>query len=501
MSLSIQLPQTGPYHPGSHFSGTLFLTSARSIPIGSIVITFTGLSRVTLTQNYGDLSVSSTDYHSREVLFQREKVLYTGGKWTHSAGEYSWPFGFKVPEYADDRMMSRCLALQRTVQGIQKHDLPPTMLYSCRGFVCAVEYILEATLRPPLSSPMATIGKSIAAKSSINILPQNTARIGATQNPTSRVDQSYVRHHQVFKLPRGKTHVSLQNPMSRILKLSKLQRDGRKEGLAAAEPSLSISVLLPRRIENREDYSTMSILFSGQSLSNTKTCATTGIESLPPSAATSLTIKSMKIAIIQHTKVQAGHHPSTSTRKTYTRKTTCSLPLSISQCETFPSGTDGAGTMEISAYMEVDLAEVTQLRIPRESLVLDFATYNAAIEHTLNLEIGIEYEGREFKFACQDVPIRVVPASSMPEQSVVQAEYPRIQRQSEYGLARVGIGRLVAQSSNQQDQDDGSEAQAGGRGEGDWVIPPPEAGSIGGHSYSETDAFFSQPPPRYAPRT
>ncbi|KIW88320.1 uncharacterized protein Z519_10887 [Cladophialophora bantiana CBS 173.52] len=164
MSLSIQLAQSGPYHPDSHFSGTLYLTSVESIPIGSIVITFTGLSRVTLTQNYGDLNVSNTDYHSREVLFHRAQVLYTGGKWAYSAGEYTWPFGFRVPEYADDRMMSRCPALQRTVQSTRKHDLPPAMLYSCPGFICAVEYILEATLRPPLSSPMATIGKTITAK-------------------------------------------------------------------------------------------------------------------------------------------------------------------------------------------------------------------------------------------------------------------------------------------------------------------------------------------------
>ncbi|KIX93213.1 uncharacterized protein Z520_11067 [Fonsecaea multimorphosa CBS 102226] len=503
MSLSIQLPaKLGPYHPGSHVNGTINLTSTESVPIGSLVITFTGTSRVTLTQNYGDLNVSNTDYHSREVLFRREKVLYTGGKWTHRAGVYGWPFEFRVPEHTDDRAISKCPAVQRTVQGMQRHGLPPTMLYSCRGFACLVEYVLEATLKPPESPPTATGGKSITAKHAIRVLPLTVTRMAASQNSSSRADdQSYVRHQQAFKIPQQKTAVSQQNPMSRILKFSKLHRDGHKEDSAAAASSLSICVLLPRRIEVTEDYSRMSILFSGRFMSNSGTCATTSIHNLPPSVATALTIKSLKIAIIQHTHVQAGCHPSTSTRKTYTRKTTCSLPLPVSHSETLPSSTSRARAVDTAAHREVDLAEMTQLRIPRESLVLDFATHNSAIEHTVTLEIGIEYEGRNFRFACQDVKIAVVPASSTPEETRLQVENSGIQRQGEYETSRGGTESVMAPAFNQEDRNVETEARCRSQGTGDWVIPPPEVSTTGLHSRSERDAFFSQPPPRYTPRT
>ncbi|OQU99268.1 Arrestin or S-antigen, domain-containing protein [Cladophialophora immunda] len=499
MSLSIQLPtKIGPYHPGSHLSGTIHLTSVESVPIGSLVVTFTGVSRVTLTQNYGDLNVSSTDYHSREVLFRRENVLYTGGKWTHRAGVYSWPFEFRVPEYTDDRVAWRCPAVQRTIQGAHRHALPPTMLYTCRGFACLVDYILEAALKPPSSSPTATMGKRITTKHAISVLPRTVTGTIASQNPNSRVDgQFYVHRHQSFQIPRRKIAISQENPMARILKFSKFQREDPNE--AATASSLSISVRLPRRIEVREDYSRMSILFRGRSASNTGMRATTSAH--PPSTATALTIKTLKIAVIQHTHVQAGRHPSTSTRKTYSRKTTCSLPLPVYPCETLPLSANGAGAVEIAAQTEVDLAELTQLRIPRESLVPDFATYNAAVEHTLELEIGFECEGRNLKFACQDVAIAVIPASGTQEYSPVQAEGSRIEMPGESESSRAGMDGIIAQTSNQEARNNESEARTRGRGNASWIVPPPELSSTGVHSSSERDAFFSQPPPRYTPRS
>ncbi|OAP64104.1 hypothetical protein AYL99_00076 [Fonsecaea erecta] len=492
MPLSIQLPpKIGPYHPNSRFSGTINLTSPESVSIGSLVITFTGISLVRLTQNYGDLNVSSNGHHSREVLFRREKVLYTGGKWTHRAGVYSIPFEFSVPEYTDARVVWRCPGAHRAVQSTHKHGLPPTMLYSCPRFTCLVEYVLEATLKPPSTSPAATMVKGITAKRNISVLPQFVNR-----NPTSRADcHSYVRHHQGFRCG------SQENPMSRILKFSKLQRDAPKKGSAATASSLSVSVLLPRRIEVQEDYSKMSMLFSSRSVSNTGTCATASRPNLTASAAAVLTVKSLKLEIIQHTHVQAGHYPSTSTRKTYTRKTTCSLPLPVYPRETLPAITSTADAVETAAPGEVDLAELTQLRIPRDSLVLDFATYNAAVRHTLTLEIGIEYEERIFKFACQDVKIAVVSASSTPEQSGSRAEDPRIRGQAEYGSSRTEAGIALAQGSDQEGQNIEIEARHRAGGNVHWVVPPAEVSSTGVYYHSEWDAFFSEPPPRYTPRS
>ncbi|EXJ61580.1 hypothetical protein A1O7_02008 [Cladophialophora yegresii CBS 114405] len=471
MSLSILLsPADGAYRPGSAIRGTVFLTSLTSIAIGSINVTLTGFSRVTLTQNYGDLNVSKSDHHSRAVLFHRDAVLYTGGKWTHQAGQYSWEFEMQVPLTTDrrDGYASQCPFLAGG-NALQPHtDLPPSMLYTCRGFGCQVEYVVEATLTSVAGS--AVKAKKLAAKTNILLQPDQCS--SSSRGCPER--QSYARHEQIVRSPKSKSNPLEQTPISRLLKLSKSNQVGGKSIAPSVAPSLNISVHLPTQIEVKEDYSTVDILLSASLGNSSHQERVSDGQSPTRCAAPTLTMKAMKITVNQFTHVRAGHHTSKSTRKTYTRKTTCSLPVRVSPNPDEQS-TEGAGSQGA-----INLGQVTELRIAKEFLVVDFATSNISIEHALDIELGFEYEGKSFEFVRRDVPVKVSAVSAQDARRL---------------LRTVESGGLVTRPSDRGTPYQNAAAQID-RPENSWLVPPPE---FEGSSVleRETDAWYSVPPPRY----
>jgi hypothetical protein len=446
-----------------------------SITIGSISVTLTGSSRVTLTQNYGDLNVSNSDYHSRAVLFQRDAVLYTGGKWTHQAGQYSWEFEIKVPSTVEHRegheLQCPFMAGRNGSLGngdAETRCLPPSMLYTCRGFGCQVEYVLEATLASPAGSALRA--KTLTSKTNILLQPDQCWSI----DRDSRDGQPYIRHEQTVQSPKLKSNPLEQTPLSRLLKLSKNNPQGPKPIAPGVAGCLNICVLLPKKISVHDDCSTVDILLSARLSNSTNPDGTSQGQSSTGCAGPTLTMKAMKIAVNQFTHVRAGHHTSTSTRKTYTRKTTCSLPVRV--CP----GASERRTENTEDQGVINLGQVTELRIAKEFLVVDFVTNNISIEHALDLELGFEYEGKVFEFVRRGVPIKVVTAST---QDAAQLS------------AAAGSGGLATQPCNRAHQSQSAVAQTG-RQEDNWLVPPPEpeeSGFLG----RETDAWCSVPPPRY----
>jgi hypothetical protein len=113
----------------------------------------------------------------------------------------------------------------------------------------------------------------------------------------------------------------------------------------------------------------------------------------------------------------------------------------------------------------VNLGKITELRIGREFLVVDFASYNIAIDHALDLKIGFEYLGKSFEFVRKGMPIIVTDASTEDAGQIVRG---------------IGSRTLAIDEST--------------RPEETWIVPPPDDG---GALQREIDACFSQPPPRY----
>ncbi|OCT49560.1 hypothetical protein CLCR_07110 [Cladophialophora carrionii] len=477
MSLSILLwPADGIYRPGSAVRGTVFLTSLTSIAIGSIDVTLTGFSRVTLTQNYGDLNVSNSDYHSRAVLFHRDAGLYTGRKWTHQAGQYSWEFEMQVPSTAERRngYASQCPFLAGGNAPPDHMDpdtryLPPSMLYTCRGFGCQVEYVLEATLTSPAGS--AVRPKKLAAKTSILLQPNQCP----SASPDSPERESYVRHEQIVQSAKLKSSPLEQTPLSRLLKLSRANQLSPSKTIAPGiVPSLNIWVHLPTKIEVMEDYSTVNILLSTRLGNSGRQDGMGNGQSPTRCAAPTLTMKAMKIAVTQFTHVRAGHHTSTSTCKTYTRKTTCAMPVRVS------TSADERGTENARGQGAINLGQATELRIAKEFLVVDFATSNISIEHALDIELGFEYEGKSCEFVRRDVPIKVLPMSTQGARQRPET---------------VGSGGLATRTFNCATLYQTAVAQLD-RPEDTWLVPPPEPEGSG-ILERETDAWYSIPPPRY----
>ncbi|KIW69875.1 hypothetical protein PV04_02195 [Phialophora macrospora] len=476
MFLSVLLsPTDGEYRPGSAVRGTVFLTSLTTIAIDSISVTLTGSSRVTLTQNYGDLNVSNSDYHSRVVLFQRNAVLYTGGKWTHQAGQYSWEFEIEVPSNVERRdghdlqcpFLAGRIAPQGTADAEKRH-LPPSMLYTCRGFGCQVEYVLEATLMSPADSALRV--KTLTAKTNILLQPDHCSNTDGG----SPDGKPYIRHEQIVQRPKPKSNPLEQTPLSRLLRLSKSNQPGPKPDAPGVAGCLKICVLLPKKIDVSEDYSTVDIMLSAWLINGINPDATSQGQSSTQCAGPTFTMKEMKIAINQFTHVRAGQHTSTSTRKTYTRKTTCSLPIRVCR------GAAERRTENTEAQGVINLGQVTELRIAKDFLVVDFATNNISIKHALDLELGFEYDGKGFEFVRRAVPIRVVALSTQSEGRP---------------FGEVESRGIATRPSNRAIQAQSAVAQIG-REEDSWLVPPPEPeenGVLG----RETDAWCSVPPPRY----
>jgi hypothetical protein len=372
MSLSIVL-EAGfvSYHPDTTIRGTIALSSAKSIAIGSVSIRFICLSRVILTTNFGDLTVSNTDYHSRDVLFRRSQTLYSGGRWTHKPGEYGWPFAFSIPEISDvkdENFRMHVLDQSETWRcDGSMYQIPGSMMYNCRGFNCSVEYILEAVISPP-TEPGAGSGKALSTSRTL-IVKNNNAPLRGQGVLT------YTQFDRVIELD------------SRLTRLSRALSSSRKHG---EPPKLKVSTLLPTAIERDacQSHSGMSLIVIAN------------VSGQVPTLEESVTIRSLGFSLLQRTSVRAGRHCLDSSRTTYKRKTKCSLPLKVQSGQCAENANHSRGSM--------DLAKMTQLRIPNESVVLSFKTTNLAVDHTLDVEIGFEYAKKTYTFVRVNHPISII---------------------------------------------------------------------------------------------
>ncbi|KIX08047.1 uncharacterized protein Z518_02702 [Rhinocladiella mackenziei CBS 650.93] len=480
MALSISLSNDDgrPYTPGSMVLGVVRLDTFEDQTIGSLTITFSGQTKVLLNQNYGDLTVSRTDYYSCGYLFSRHLSLYQG-KYTHHKGTYAWPFAFRIPLFAAPRAIapgSKELFERRPPwkgdRGPEPHPLPPSMFYRGR-FTSSVEYVLQAILAQPSASPMALNKNLIALKT----IPVHTLAISPTLS--SEDDWPYINHRHVVKCPLASAS---QTVTSRIF--SKFYR-GKGN---VPEVELWLCVLLPKKIEIKAQAA-LSILVSATAQRCIPETPRQDRGGNILNSHAKLTITSFKLSLVQRTQVRAGCHSPSSERQIFTRKGSCSVPVSQSPSTTSSTEPSNPEARTTEATF-VNLGDSADLSVPIASLVPDFSTYNIARSHTLDLALNVEYERKRFKFILRTVPIRILPRSGSDlERRLSQS----LALDDEYGCEqRSGQGRVNS----------GIQSLRQGQGEESWVVPPPEAPNADNIADADTcgvpsDAIFAEPLPVY----
>ena len=100
MSLSIAYTNSHASHTrlGSVLRGTVHFTSPKDEAIAKVNVTFSGRCKVKIREH---LHYTTRSFRSRGYYFHLTKQVFDGGGFTHRAGEYAWPFEFKVPDVAE----------------------------------------------------------------------------------------------------------------------------------------------------------------------------------------------------------------------------------------------------------------------------------------------------------------------------------------------------------------------------------------------------------------
>lgn len=404
MALSISLSNAGekPYTPGSVVLGVVKLVTFEDQAIGALTLSFSGLTKVRMNQNYGDLTVSRSDYFSCGRLFAQQLSLYSG-KFTHHKGTYAWPFAFHIPLLAAPKgpPLSTSEAFRRAHPwkgdfGPDPHPLPPTMSYRGR-FSCSVEYVLQAHLE---QSP----GNTTLLKKNLSVLKAVLVQSLAPPAPTpdSAGDWPYINHRYKVKCPLIK---SSQTMTARFF--SKLRsRDDQGD---APNVELRMSVLLPKVLEVK-DASALSVIVSATASLHSQIMRPEYLERTHATAS-ELTVKSFKLSLVQHTQARAGVHAPSSERKIFVRQGVCCVPVSQSSPITNNFDPSSGGVAEATRTIEatsVNLGDVVDMTVPVASLIPDFSTYNIARWHTLDVVFHMEYERKKFRYMLSGVPIRVM---------------------------------------------------------------------------------------------
>ncbi|KEF52061.1 uncharacterized protein A1O9_12051 [Exophiala aquamarina CBS 119918] len=420
MALSISLSHNDrtQFTPGSMVLGVVKLTNYEDQIIDSCKMDFRGQSNAFLSQNYSDIGSSRADVVSKTYLFSRHLDLYSG-EGLHHKGTHLWPFAFRIPLFAAPRLVppgSKELFYPKSrwrgdfvVERHKAHPLPPSMQE--RGkFACNVRYTLEAVLSYRVSG--ATKGKKLQASYSIPV--QNlemSPRISAGDEwiymihrhtlSCAIVDSShqhFLRHLRIF--PWKDKHLK-------------------------PEVKLCVSVLLPKEIVIKERQ-TLSVPVA---CTMEQPSEADGPKPRVVEQDLDLVVHSFSLSLFRHTEVRAGCHHSSSVRKIFIRKGTCIVPVS----RTSSSDPNGA---ENSPNPIVNLSNIVDLSIPRQSLAPDFSTYNIARFHTIEMRFSLIYGGKKNKFALRNVPMRVIPQSEGELESRLNEG---VEPDDEFGCDLVGI--------------------------------------------------------------
>lgn len=384
--------------PGSTVLGVVNFTNYNEQIIESLTLDFKGLSSVFLNQYYSDMVSARTDYSSETYLFSRHLNLYSGDVLQHK-GKYAWPFAFRIPLFAAPRyfpMWSKELFRAKYPWkgdlALEPHPLPPSMRQTGR-FTCTVQYFLEATLvhRPTGMNHVKCKGRKLYASRTISVrnleMPPRTIHDG---------DWPYAVH-------RYKMHRRLLEPSHRhVRRILPLFCREESDQFHESEVELCFSVLLPRRFE----------IVTQQALSIPVSCTVDGLVTTQEEGSSSvgqfpdIIVRSFKLSLVQHIQVRAGSHTSSSSKRIFTRKGSCLVPVSRMNRAT-------SETAASTAAPFVNLADAVNLFVPGDLMAPDFSTYNIARSHTLELSFRMQCGSRKHKFMLRRIPLKVVPHSGM----------------------------------------------------------------------------------------
>ena len=99
MSLSLTYNNSHGSHirPGATLKGVVHFSSKTDSAISKCTITFSGRCKVKIREH---IHYTTRTFRSRGYYFHLSQEVFDGGGFTHKAGDYAWPFEFKVPTEA-----------------------------------------------------------------------------------------------------------------------------------------------------------------------------------------------------------------------------------------------------------------------------------------------------------------------------------------------------------------------------------------------------------------
>lgn len=461
MSLSIVLSNDDgkPFLPGSMVLGVVKLVTFDDQAIDEVTINFRGRASVLLVHSYGDMTTSRRDYKSVGYLFSQHLTLYQG-KYTHRKGSYMWPFAFYIPLSASPRAGPFgsndffCPEYPwKNDNSVELHPLPPSMSESGR-FLCAVEYMLQATLSRPRRNPIP-LSKNISTVKQVQVQPF-TRKLDLNVSG----DWPYANYRHNVQCALGNRSRTLPARLWSSL----CERRRRFKRLSTPKVELHVSVLMPKKLILKEQVA-LSVLVAATAYAIDSDIATDQTSESVHLHSKNLTITSFKVSLLQRTQVRAGCHRSSSKKRIFVRKGSCILPLSGNL--SLASTQSGITNQDTGAVVSVNLADIADLTVSSTTFVPDFSTYNIARSHSLEMLFKMEYENKRFKFYLRDIPIRVLS--------------PECDRMDQSG------GQPSERTGGQSTSDEV------------WIVPPPAACAVDNDD-DAIDALHGEPPPPYRAR-
>ena len=152
-------PPGGLYRSGDRVTGQVTLRCAKDEAVGSVGISFYGISKVKIKRSNGQ---STSVYRSKALFFSHVIQLYQGHYKLREA-EYNWPFEFTMPHVTDKIRQPDEFKPDFPYLIGEGMPLPPSWSCYHRGFgssyEAAIEYRLEAKLERPANASIFATSK------------------------------------------------------------------------------------------------------------------------------------------------------------------------------------------------------------------------------------------------------------------------------------------------------------------------------------------------------
>lgn len=396
MALSITLSQQEGhvYSPGGLVPGIVKLVTASDQPIGDVIISLAGRSKVLLISCYGSVAPNS-DYKSIEYFFYRGQSLYHG-QHAHRAGTYVWPFVFQLPDFTEPDV-GRC----RLDSGVTTCQRLPSSMNHYGSFHCGIEYVLEASHILPRKDHKTLPNNDLHVSRHIKVRQSGGA-------PCLEVDSE--RPYQVYNHD-CRIRSSPRSLGTRFTSLIRQTPHSSRRGSDAGFREIRISLLVPKRLESTSELP-LPIFVSAFSEDQGQ-----GENNEPQDmdhAQPIVHIRRFVAWIVVKTAVHVGKHHSSTSNRIRLAKGSCDVTITRSADKSgLPRYTEDPEAMPTAV---VNLGQVADWCLLSSLTVPDFSTGNISRTHSLELKFCMEYMGNRFKFTSAKMPFVVVgrPCNSLP---------------------------------------------------------------------------------------